>query len=80
MHLRTTSPSKINAMAPDNPKLIDHHDAAWIHCPGRGPDVPTLKTLYLLNTANQSFVASGNGIQVHPSKIRCKNFKKTTFG
>ena len=23
--------------------LIDQHGAAWIHCPGRGPDVPTLK-------------------------------------
>ena len=80
LHLRTPSPSKINAMAPDNPKLLqaqeedpdlrlikfcmstqrptsltpDHqvklddlnrnlqvnqHGAAWIHCPGRGPDV-----------------------------------------
>ena len=27
--------------------LIDQHGATWIHCPGRGPDVPTLKALYL---------------------------------
>ena len=27
--------------------LIDHHGAAWVHCPGRGSDVPTLKALYL---------------------------------
>ena len=89
LHLRTTSLSKINAMASDNPKLlqapeedpdlhlikkfrmtkqwpssltsdhqvkledlnhdllVDHHGAAWVHCPRRGPDVPMLKALYL---------------------------------
>ena len=89
LHLRTTPPSKINAMAPDNTLLlqaqeedpdmqlikkfcmttqwptslnpdhqikledlnrnllIDQHGPTWVHCPGRGPDVPTLKALYL---------------------------------
>ena len=31
----------------DRNLLIDQHGVAWVHCPGRGPDVPTLKALYL---------------------------------
>ena len=42
------SPDHILKLEDLNPNLlIDHHQAAWVHCPGRGPDVPTMKALYL---------------------------------
>ena len=123
LHLRTTSPLKINAMGPSNPKLlqaqnedpdlhlikqfriskhwpstlhpdhqlklddlnrnllIDHHGAVWVHCPGRGPDVPTLKALYLPLKYRQWLSAtSGNGIRTCPSETKCRSFKKIIVG
>ena len=44
--------------------LIDQHGAVWIHCPGRGPDVPTLKALYLPLKYRQPVVC--NFQQRHP--------------
>ena len=44
--------------------LVDHHGAVWVHCPGRGPDVPTLKALYLPLKYRQPVIC--NFRQRHP--------------
>ena len=44
--------------------LIHQQGAAWIHCPGRGPDVPRLKALYLPLKYHQPVIC--NFRQRHP--------------